>query len=147
MGIDILTYAEKKVNNSWKFFMPEVNYSNTGYCSPLDVGGRIPALFQILSKLYSDEYGEDFKTISDNRGVPVDTCEEVRWYMEDLYGCSYVTLKEIMDFNWDAESEEYGRYRDIVSEEFFNIVVKHMQSALSDNVSEDDVRIVFGYST
>ena len=130
--------------------MPQCNFSNgnTEYCNALDVGGRIPALFQILSKFYDDKYfGKDFKTISDNRGVPDDACEETKWYMEDLYNCSYVTLKEIMDFDWDSESEEYDRYRDIVPEQFFDIVVQHMQSALSESISDNDVRIVFGYST
>lgn len=149
MGIDIEVYTEKRENEKWVFFMPKENFSKNGcgYCRSLDVGGRIPVLFQVLSKLYDKGYDEDFKVISDNRGVPMDACEEIKFYMEDLVGCSYVSLKEILDFDWDSESRMYGIYREIVGDEFFDIVVRHMQTALSENISEDDIRIVFGYSS
>jgi len=66
--------------------------------------------------------------------------------MAGLTYCSYVYLSEIMAFDWDSESEQYYPYKEIVGEEFFDTVVKHMQSALEKNVSEKDIRIVFGYS-
>lgn len=150
MGVDIEIYVEKKVNGKWAFFMPRCNFSNstTGYCHPFDIGGRSPILFQILSNFYEDNrFGKSFETISDNRGIPADVCEETKWYMEDLCGCSYATLKEIMNFPWNSEiAEEYGKYKNNIPKEFFSIVVQHMQSALSEKISDNDVRIVFGYS-
>lgn len=148
MGIDISIYAEKKRQNKWEFFMPQKNFNDVGYCEPLDIGGRIPALFQILSRLYEDKYyGKNFKYISDNRGIPADSCEEIKYYLEDEYRCSYVYLNEILEFEWNAESKEYGIYKEIVGEQFFDNVVTYLQSALQDGVTEKDIRIVFGYNS
>lgn len=145
MGVDVHIYAEKKTTGQWELFMPPQNYNEIGRCESFDVG-RIPALFQVLSRLYGDNYGKDFKSLSDNRGIPADACNDIVEYMEGLTYCSYVYLSEIMAFDWDSESEQYYPYKEIVGEEFFDTVVKHMQSALEENVSEKDIRIVFGYS-
>lgn len=149
MGIDIEVYAEKRENGKWVFFMPKENFSKSGcgYCRPLDTGGHVPVWSQTLSQLYDKGYEDNYKMIFYNRGVPMDACEEIKSYMEDLVNCSYVLLREILDFDWNSESRMYGIYREIVGNEFFDAVVKRMQTALSENISKDDIRIVFGYSS
>lgn len=98
----------------------------------------------------------------------MDACEEIKSYMEDLVNCSYVLLREILDFcegikfytidqvvslreilsfDGNPDSRMYGIYTEIAKNEFFSVVVKHMQTAISENISEDDIRIVFGYSS
>lgn len=170
MGIDIEVYAEKRENGKWVFFMPKENFSKSGcgYCRPLDTGGRVPVWSQTLSQLYDKGYEDNYKMIFYNRGVPMDACEEIKSYMEDLVNCSYVLLREILDFcegikfytidqvvslreilsfDGNPDSRMYGIYTEIAKNEFFGVVVKHMQTAISENISEDDIRIVFGYSS
>lgn len=79
-------------------------------------------------------------------GITADSCEEIKYYLEDEYRCSYVYLNEILEFEWNAESKEYGIYKEIVGEQFFDNVVTYLQSALQDGVTERDIRIVFGYN-
>lgn len=151
MGIDIVVYAEKKQNNKWQFTMPESNFDTKSlynYCNSFDVGGRVPVLFQVLSRIYEDKYGRDFKSISNNKGLPEDISSETKFYLEDLSHCSYVSLREILDFDWDLDSEEYDKYKDIVPEEFFDNIVIYLKSLVSelDKITEKDIRIVFGYS-
>lgn len=145
MGMDIIMYAEKKENEKWQLCMPQSNLNEYKHYSAFDVGGRIPALFQILSRLYGEDYGEEFKSISIEKGLPKDICNETKWYMEDLIHCSYLTLKEILGFDWDLEPEQYDSYRKIVSKEFFD-VVRYLQTLVSERITENNIRIVFGYS-
>lgn len=149
MGIDIHMYAEKRKGHDWKMCMPEKyfeTHTDFQYCNSFDVGGRVPTLFQILSGLYNDgRFGADFKIISKAKGLPENISGEVSWYMEDLSGCSWLCLKEILEFDWDSESEEYGIYREIVPEQFFDII-SFLQSNINDSITEKDLRIVFGYS-
>lgn len=144
MGLDIIMYAEKNLNERWQFCMPESNFTDD-YCNNFDIGGRRPALFQILSKIYGGKYGENFKSISFERGLPRDISEEAKWYLEDLIHCSYLTLKEILEFDWELESKEYGQYKELAGDEFFNII-QYLQSLVSETITESNIRIVFGYS-
>jgi hypothetical protein len=146
MGMDIMIYAEVRKNGKWEFSMPTSNLREHNYYESFDVGGRVPALFQILSRVYNDNYGKDFKSISNTRGLPNDMDSETVFYLEDLSHCSYVSLSEILKFNWDIDSEKYDKYKDIVPDEFFNNVVVYLQTVVSELVTEDDIRIIFGYS-
>lgn len=149
MGIDIRMYTEKMVNGNWQFCMPESNriHELENHYDCFDVGGRNPKLFQMLSQLYGEKYVADFdfESISKERGLPKDIDSETKFYMEGLVHCSYLTLSEIEKFNWDAESKNYGVYKDIAGEQFFE-VIKYLKSLVTTSITENQIRIVWGYS-
>lgn len=150
MGVDIHIYAETKINGKWLFCMPGKTLERMDdfeeYCPPFDVGGRNLYLFQVLSGYYKDgHFGDDFKSISPARGLPVDLCPATSELLEDLIAYSYLTLKEINDFDWTAEAEDNRTYSELVLDEFSK-VLEYLQSLVTESVTENDVRIVFGYS-
>lgn len=145
MGVDIIVYCEKRnMTNEWEVCTPSCLNKRTSFHIP-----RVPATFQVLSRLYEDKYGADFKSISNNRGLPLDVSNEVKHLLIDengeIYGHSYVTLQEMLNFEWDTESEQYDRYREIVAEELFEII-DFMRLSITGGLTNNDIRLVFGYS-
>lgn len=51
----------------------------------------------------------------------------------------------MLNFGWDTESEQYERYREIVAEELFEII-EFMRLNITGSLTNNDIRLVFGYS-
>jgi hypothetical protein len=85
--------------------------------------GRNYDLFAILGNVRNGygfagvETGSGFKYISDGRGLPDDASDDVREAIDEdsgyMHSVSYVTLRELVDFDWDQVTTHYG----VVSEE------------------------------
>lgn len=118
MGCDIHMYVEKKkADGTWKAMDKwveeaeddEPSYWNADYNS-LVYNGRNYNLFAILANVRNGygfagcDTGEGFVPISEPKGLPDDVTEEVK-RCSDQWDCdghshSYLTLKELLDYDW-----------------------------------------------
>lgn len=93
MSCDINLHAEQKVNNKWERL--ETNgplYPNQNY-----------ELFAILANVRN---AHNITPIALPKGLPKDVSDEIHRYFEKdklkpPYGMSWLTLKELLEFNWD----------------------------------------------
>jgi hypothetical protein len=123
MGCDIHFYVERKVNGLWVTadkwspnpYSPDVmkvDYKDEFY------SGRNYDLFSILANVRNGygfagiTTGAGFTPISNPKGVPPDCCSEYRKEVEcwgnDGHSHSYLTLKEILSFDWTQKSRKTG---------------------------------------
>jgi hypothetical protein len=126
MGCDIHFYVERHVDGAWQSadtwekskYADEdsdalsVDYEKAFY------NDRNYNLFSILADVRNGrgfagvKTGEGFNPIAPPRGVPEDACPEYR-ALQEAYGCdghshSYVTLAELLSYDWTQESQLQG---------------------------------------
>jgi len=175
MGCDIHSFAERKANNKWEkvkdFFSldgwEKEYYKKEKTDSPFYWRGY--SMFAFLADVRNYDCCEP---ISEPRGLPDDVCAEIEEEHEDwgidAHSCSYLTLKELLDFDYEKVSwnrrisrttynknggsftngaalAEEGEgtnvtYRENLGEFFFT----HLKE-LQELGSPDDVRIVFWF--
>lgn len=133
MGLDIRIFEEVKVDGTWEY-VKDFEYTN-----------RNTFLFYILSGVGDVE---DVDIISKPRGIPDDVSETVKnEYYEDHMGHSYLTVKEILNYDWgqtmligcgDEEDEEitFGEYVGSFYEGVVDLNSKY----------KDEVRLVFWFT-
>lgn len=114
MGCDIHVVAERRLADgrweAWGTFKDDDGY----FCQagPRQYGneiyeGRNYRLFTVLAGVRRDS--DSIPQIAEPRGVPEDCSPEVRRYMENVdHTPSYVTLRELLDFDWTQEIEVTG---------------------------------------
>lgn len=107
MGCDIHSFAEKKVNNKWKRVEEKIFLERT---EPF--GWRSYSMFAFLADVRNYDYCDP---ISEPKGFPddseflndpseYDTSKTNKEYLEedyDYHSHSYLTLKELLDFDYD----------------------------------------------
>ncbi|MFA6971806.1 MAG: hypothetical protein WC208_10445 [Gallionella sp.] len=158
MGCDIHLFAEKKVYNyndkekskgRWVSLDKWVEREEFEYKDrPLEVPykggfythGRNYNLFSALANVRS-HYFIDATFISEPKGMPRDASKLV-WAACDDYGTdghshSWLTLKELKDFNWKP-------YGDSVKE-FMDEVFPKLEEAKGKERTDEEVRIVFWF--
>lgn len=119
MGCDIHMFTEIKRNGTWiegDFWCPNPDYINASeedkkYFNPLHVpdtqriytAGRNYALFGVLAKVR----WQSLPCISEPKGIPnnlsPNITEELRRWGQDAHTCSWYTLKELKEFDWDQK--------------------------------------------
>lgn len=93
--------------------------------------------------------GQGFDFISDSRGVPEDISPEARAALSDEHSASWVTLGEILGFDWTKTSVKYGVLSSVEFEKWDRM--REWQSAPSSysgdvmggqtrKISEDEMR-------
>jgi len=130
MGCDIHLYTEvkKTVNNTKRWFNSD-NYTKNRYFDGVDkwekeyevneiYGDRCYDLFSVLADVRNGygfagcETGEGFKPISKPKGIPEDTCKEIKAENEewggDGHSHSYLTLKELKEYDLDQCTFKVG---------------------------------------
>jgi len=171
MGCDIHSFAEVRRNNKWEivkehFSLDEFNrkyYNKEKGDNPFD--WRSYSMFGFLAGVRNYSCCEP---ISESKGIPEDVCEEIKEEYErwdsDAHSASYLTLRELIEFDynqilWDRRitreespncfngaalaNEGEGKmitYREHLGESFF----KHLEE-LNQLGELDDVRIVFWF--
>jgi len=166
MGCDIHSFAERKINNKWEkvgehFSLGEWEkeyYKKEKNDSPFD--WRSYSMFAFLADVRNYDHCEP---ISKPKGIPDDVCDEIKseyeYWESDVHSSSYLTLKELLDFDYDkkfwnrrvmknnngASLAEEGEgnvlsYRENLGD-FFFIHLKELQEL----GEPDDVRIVFWF--
>ena len=164
MGCDIHSIAEVRENGKWTAVTKDVfpldewdreYYKKDGGSSPFD--WRSYSMFAFLAGVRNYDR---CNPLSEPRGMPNDASEEARemeeFWLGDGHSHSYLTLKELLEFDYDqtfwnrrlmkdgngaALAEEGGRivtYRENLGRQFF----AHLE-ALSSLGGPEDVRIVF----
>lgn len=115
MGCDIHMYVEKRNNNGcWDIIKTEDDGNEL--LEPYD--GRNYNLFSILANVRNGRgfagcrTGEGFNQISSPRGIPIDASDEYVSVASE-WGCdghshSYLTLKELLDYDWTQETQLQG---------------------------------------
>lgn len=131
MGCDIHTFIEIKQNRVWELFDwrkkyedgtyedGEVKYNYDGYFDDPFYIHRNYNLFAVLANVRNGRgfagipTGSGFKPIDYPRGLPDDVTTEVE-IASDRYGVdghshSYLTIKELLDYDWDGQvTTQYG---------------------------------------
>ena len=154
MGCDIHFYVEKKINNKWQCIdniLPNIDFDeNDEHCLDFYIESiytnRNYFLFGILAGVRS--YCEE--PISEPKGLPDDVSDIIKElsnnYGVDGHSHSWLTLKEILDYDWDSvekvcfEEYEYNYIND------FKHVIKKLISCSID-VSLLDIRCVFWFDS
>src|ERR1044072_830652 len=165
MGVDITSFAEVKTNGKW-IKVDEKIFPEYNYMSSEPFGWRSYGMFGFLANV--NNYSM-VPSIKDVKGLPndsewlndpdLDYCYDVGW------ACSYLTLKELLDFNYDKQFEDrrYSKevapnifdggstcepgkgqmvtFREFLGESFF----KHKE-VLQSLGKPEDVRVVFWFS-
>lgn len=123
MGTDIHMIAEVRKDRVWHTILNKifVEWEGTKFeketCVPY--GDRNYNLFAILADVRNGigfaglRTGERFNPISEPKGYPEDMCEYSEEFLSYEHSASWLTLKEIFDFDWNQMHRNYG----IVSEE------------------------------
>ena len=155
MGCDIHLYAEKRQEGKWVTAdkwtdnpdYPEDSknpkwvdggWSGKGSNDRFYTDGRNYNLFCALAHVREWHFEGKPPVIAELKGMPEDCCEETKMEREswgsDGHSDSWLTLKELEDFDWSS----YGTTCD----DFKNEVIPKMK-ALAEN--PEDVRIVFWF--
>ena len=121
MGTDIHMIAEVRKDGVWHTFLDDifVKWEGTQFerqtCIPYD--GRNYGLFAILADVRNGvgfagfRTGEKFNPISKPKGYPEDIAKESYGFLGDEWrhhSASYLTLKEIFDFDWTQIHRSFG---------------------------------------
>jgi hypothetical protein len=101
MGCDIHPAIEYKTSEGWKTLLIPNKYYGQWEDEP-ELTARIPVgrnynLFAILGNVRNEE---GFNYISDSRGLPEDITPETKSALSDEHSQTYVTLLEILNFDW-----------------------------------------------
>lgn len=125
MGCDIHFYVEKRIDGRWvtgDTWTPD-KYSDTPGALCLEHSNRLYSerhydLFSILADVRNGrgfagvETGMGFVPIFPPRGVPADACpeyaQEVERWDGDGHSHSWLTLQEILQFDWSQKSRKTG---------------------------------------
>lgn len=137
MGCDIHLFVEKKVGDKWESCDSWEKSEFGGVWVPFTkrfYADRNYDLFGILANVRNGygfagcDTGEGFEPISQPRGIPDDASKEVsrKIYGGGLHSHSWLTLREIMDYDWTkitmkrgwVNGPEYFRFSDSLQEEF-----------------------------
>ncbi len=148
MGCDIHSFAEVKIKHKWRKVGDEFSLDDWSkrYCgkekeeSPF--GWRHYSMFAILADVRNSG---DYEPISRPKGIPNDICGQIKYEYEewedDAHSASYLSLKELLEFDFEKTlSPDGDSYRKILGELFF-VHLKELQ-ALGE---PEDVRVVFWF--
>jgi hypothetical protein len=91
MGCDIHVHVEKKENDKWM----EVNISKN-----IDIRARNYCIFSVLADVRN---GYGIPPISYHRGIPKDSPNTHLSVDEDYHSHTWVSLKELLNYNWDIK--------------------------------------------
>ena len=131
MGTDIYMIAEVRKNSTWHTILDNIfiGWGGTSFheetCVPYS--GRSYNLFAILAGVRNGtgfagcRIGEKFNPISEPKGYPEDMCEDSEGFLSYEHSASWLTLKEIFDFDW---TQTHRRYGVLSEEEYKNTVMK-----------------------
>lgn len=149
MGCDIHTFVEKRNEDTkqWELVKDDVfsldNYDKEYYKkdkSSVIFGWRNYRMFSILNDVRNScgiipMYDTD-------RGFPDDISKEVEMEYDSCYDHSesYLTSKELIDFDYDKKATENESYRDYLGDLFFT----HIEE-LKSLGNPDEVRVIFWF--
>lgn len=149
MGCDIHTFVEKrnKETNQWEFVKDDVfslddydkEYFKKEKSSEI-FGWRSYRMFSILNNVRNN-YGI-IPMYDTDRGFPDDISKEVKMEYDSYsnHSESYLTAKELTDFDYDKKATENESYRDCLGDFFF----KHLEE-LKSLGDPDEIRVVFWF--
>ena len=119
MGTDIYIYAEVREGGAWRLAEPLVPNEyyiagETGTYSaeflPQELfDERDYTLFAVLAGVRRDRHNEtEYEPVSEPKGLPRDISPELREWAErfgkDVYCPSWLTLRELLDYNWHGKA-------------------------------------------
>lgn len=109
MGCDIHLFVEERVDGVWTMVIPKKGYREERL-GRWEIN-RNYDLFTILANVRSRR--ADIRPISDPKGFPEDVSEDVmsvydQWSI-DAHTPSYLTLRELVEFDWVGQSVESGQ--------------------------------------
>ena len=191
MGCDIHIKIEKRVDNTW-VDVPWTSSDKREYSPKHDPTGKLELsdyfdgrnynLFGILADVRQGTWGDNIPPIAEPRGIP----EDSPWFNESEssdfdtwfgdHSFSFVTLKELLDYDWDASYTYYTQASKEVAEEMartgnpptswcawgtncvpvtWQTTRRHAVHEWPDDVlpvlqqlgDPDDVRLVFGFDS
>lgn len=122
MGCDIHCALEVKIKGTWKAqLFPNKYFGKYGDERELtvifDVGGRNYDLFAILGNVRNGsgfagvKTGDGFSFITDCRGVPADIDPATKEALSEEHSASWLTVKELLNFDWTQSSGHQGWVR------------------------------------
>lgn len=155
MGCDIHLYGEKKITPKWFEFWKKQKWvsidkwsNNEDYPEDSDreftikyeeriyTDGRNYNLFCALAGVRSWEFLNAVTPVSNPKGIPINSCSEiineVKSWDSDGHSHSFLTLKELMDYDWSNWGKTCDRFK--------SEVFPKLQKGSSN---PDNVRIVF----
>jgi hypothetical protein len=145
MGCDIHIYVEHRVEGEWRLLEEVPLWTSVDGKTTNTYSTRDYDLFGILADVRN---GSGHPPISESKGLPTDVSPSLRAAYkaegEYLHSASYLTLAEIVRYNWNRswEYEDLTR-RELVGEEWFCFL------AALDQIDDDpkNVRIVFWFDS
>ena len=119
MGTDIHAALEIRKNGKWETQLSPNKWFGKYDDEPrltarFDVGGRNYDLFAILADVRNGhgfagcDTGDGFVPISEPKGLPDDMDEHTREALSDEHTPSYVTLTELLDYDWSQTTKHRG---------------------------------------
>ncbi len=146
MGTDITMYAEKRVNGKWEKigYVFKNDWEDDYTDHPYE--GRNYDLFAVLVNVTNYN---NFNPISKQKGFPNDISEDVKehFYDNDWFGCSYLSLKELKEYNWEQDVRTVSvptTYKECC-EDFYKETIPALEQQIPDGGSDEDVRILFAF--
>lgn len=118
MGTDIHIIAEVRKDGVWQTILDKIfiDWEGTKFerqtCVPYS--DRNYNLFAILADVRNGtgfaglRTGERFNPISEPKGYPEDMCKDSEEFLSYEHSASWLTLKEIFDFNWAQIHRDFG---------------------------------------
>ena len=168
MGCDIHLQVEQRVNGAWSIV----------HDVPEGIDGRNYDLFGVLANVRNGTWGDALPPIAERRGLPPDHVRRFDDDEEDQFGdhsFSYVTLAELLAYEWDAPVRKVGYVTAAFAEAWDGVTPPDSYSAWSNTGREirwtqkrsdgmhgwvetvvpwlqtlgapDDVRLVFGFDS
>jgi hypothetical protein len=150
MGCDIHILAEVRVDGKWQkvgsVFVSDYSFEK-GKLVDAPYSGRNYDLFAILANVRNGygfagcDTGDGFNPISTPRGLPDDVSPEMKKYSNeygiDGHSHSWLTLRELIDFDWNQTTKQRGW---VDSKEFLEWKIKGKPGSWSGGVSGGSVR-------
>ena len=151
MATDINVYAEKFEDGKWQPVPePRITDYSEGKVIPIELlsefdwGCRPYHIFPFLGVIrYGTSKERSIKPIKDRKGLPINlsTFYRKNFFDDDDYdyecdfGHSWLTLKEIIDYNWDVQFTEQSAY------------FEKLGKLLSQFGSPENVRIIYWFDS
>jgi len=158
MGTDIhLRVQFKNSKDHWEFVESKIPSKYDGTQEPEEwYDTRNYRVFAILANVRNGygfagiPYSRPLNFISEPKGLPKDLENEE--FFDMLHSCSWLSLKELLEFNWEQTMQFFAdgvtqTYAEVSHGFYSQFIPRLVNFAITQGIDIDNVRIVFGFDS